>query len=96
MQYHCLDAMDRQRIRAKIREMAASPKNVRFDDVENLLDNHIGPLFPNYSHHHGSTHHAFTVGRQTFNIAKPHAGGVKKPYIMKFLDAMEMVDLYEP
>ena len=38
--------MDLQRIRAKIREMAASPKNVRFDEVENLLDKHIGRAFP--------------------------------------------------
>jgi len=88
--------MDRQRIRAKIREMAASPRAVRFEEIENLLDNHIGPLFPNYSHHHGGSHHAFTVGRQTFNIPKPHAGRVKRPYIMKFLHAMEMVGLYDP
>ncbi len=87
--------MDRQRIRAKIREMAANPKGVRFDEIENLLDTHIRPLFPDYSHH-GNPHHAFTVGGQTFNIAKPHAGCVKKPYIMKFLDAMAMVDLYDP
>jgi len=86
--------MDRQRIRAKIREMAASPKNVRFDEIENLLDMHIRPLFPDYSHH-GNPHHAFTVGGQTFNIAKPHAGRVKRTYIMNFLDAMEMVDLYD-
>jgi hypothetical protein len=87
--------MDRQRIRAKIREMAAHPKSVRFDEIENLLDTHIRPLFPDYSHH-GNPHHAFTVGSQTFNIAKPHAGCVKKPYIMKFLDAMEIVGLYDP
>jgi hypothetical protein len=87
--------MDKQRIRATIREMADSPKNVRFDEVENLLENHIGPLYADYSHH-GNPHHAFTVGGQTFNIAKPHAGCVKKPYIMKFLDAMAMIDLYDP
>jgi hypothetical protein len=87
--------MDLQRIRAKIREMAASPKNVRFDEIENLLDNHIGPLFLDYSHH-GNPHHAFTVGGQTFNIAKPHSGRVKRKYIMNFLDAMEMIDLYDP
>lgn len=87
--------MDRQRIRAKIRAMADSPKNVRFEEVQNLLDIHIQPLFSDYSHH-GSAHHAFTVGGQTFNIAKPHSACVKKPYIMKFLDAMAMVDLYDP
>jgi len=87
--------MDRQRIRAKIREMASHPKGVRFDEIENLLDTHIRPLFPDYSHH-GNPHHAFTVGGQTFNIAKPHAGCVKKPYILKFLDAMAIIDLYDP
>lgn len=87
--------MDRQRIRAKIREMAASPKNVRFDEIQGLLDNHIRPLFPDYSHH-GNPHHAFTVGGHTFNIAKPHAGCVKKNYIMSFLGVMAMVDLYDP
>lgn len=75
--------------------MAANPKAVRFDEIVNLLDNHIGPLFPNYSHR-GSAHHAFTVGSQTFNIAKPHAGCVKKPYIMMFLNVMAMIDLYDP
>ena len=87
--------MDRERIKARIREIAASPKNVRFDEIETLLDNHIGPLFPGYSHH-GNPHHAFTVGGQTFNIAKPHGGGlVKKIYIEKFLDSMEMIGLYD-
>ena len=75
--------------------MAANPKSVRFDEIVNLMDNHIGPLFANYSHR-GGAHHAFTVGSRTFNIAKPHAGCVKKPYIMRFLDAMAMVDLYDP
>ena len=87
--------MDRQRIRAKIREMAANPKAVRLDEIVNLLDNHIGPLFLNYSHR-GGHHHAFTVGSQTFNVARPHSGCVKKIYFMKFLDAMEMVELYDP
>ena len=75
--------------------MAASPKNVRFDEIQSLLDNHVRPLFPDYSHH-GNPHHAFTVGGQTFNIAKPHAGCVKKHYIMSFLNVMAMVDLYDP
>lgn len=88
--------MDRQRIRAKIREMAANPKAIRFDEIVNLLDNHVGPLFPNYNHHHKGSHHAFTVGKQTFTIPKPHAGQVKKRYVMSFLDAMQMVGLYDP
>jgi hypothetical protein len=78
--------MDLQRIRAKIQEIAASPKAVRFDEIVNLLDNHIGPLFRNYSHRNrGGSHHAFTVDSQTFNIPKPNAGQVKRPYIYEVL-----------
>jgi hypothetical protein len=52
-------------------------------------------MFPKYNHH-GSPHHAFTVGGQTFNIAQPHNNDnyVKKCYIEKFLDAMVAVGLY--
>jgi hypothetical protein len=88
--------MDRERIRAKIREMAASPKAVRFEEILSLLDNHIAPLFLNYSHRHNDAHHAFTVGKQTLNIPRPHSGCVKRIYIVKFLAAMEMVELYDP
>ena len=87
--------MERQCIRARIREIAANPKAVRLDEIVSLLDNHIGPLFRNYSHR-GGNHHAFTVGDQTFNIPRPHSGCVKRSYIMNFLEAMEMVELYDP
>jgi hypothetical protein len=87
--------MDKERIQTKIRDIAQSPKNVRFSELEKLLDNHIGPLFPNYNHH-GSPHHAFTVGDQTFNIPEPKGSSfVKKVYVIKFLEAMEAVGLYE-
>ncbi len=88
--------MDINRIKARIADIASKPKNVRFDELETLLDNHIGPLFENYNHH-GNPHHAFTVGEHTFNVPKPHGGGfVKKRYIEFFLEAMEAVDLYNP
>jgi hypothetical protein len=87
--------MDLDRIRARIEEIAASPKNVRFEDLIGLLDNHIGPLFANYNHH-GSAHHAFTVGEETFTIARPHRGCVKPVYIRSFLDSMETLGLYSP
>lgn len=86
--------MNRERIKAAIQAIADSPKTVRFDELITLLDNHVGPMFPNYNHH-GSPHHAFTVGAQTFNIAKPHGAFVKKCYVDKFLDAMEAVGLYD-
>jgi hypothetical protein len=86
--------MDRERLKARILEIAKNPKGVRFDELETLLDNHIGPLFSNYNHH-GNPHHAFTVGGHTFNISKPHGTPfIKKTYVMKFLDAMEAAGLY--
>jgi hypothetical protein len=88
--------MNRERIIATIEQFAASPKNVRFEELENLLDTHIKPMFPNYNHHHGSSHHAFTVGGHTFNVAKPHKGRVKQIYVKKFLEAMEAAGLYTP
>lgn len=88
--------MDRERLKSRILEIAKNPKNVRFSDLEKLMDNHVGPLFPNYNHH-GNPHHAFTVGTETFNVAEPKGGPfIKKPYIMKFLAVMEAVGLYEP
>lgn len=87
--------MNRDRLIAAIQEIASSPKNVRFEDLVKLLDGHIGPLFGNYNHH-GNPHHAFTLGKCTFNVAKPHKGCVKKAYIDGFLEAMETVGLYTP
>ena len=75
--------------------MASSPKNVRFDELATLLDNHIRYHFPGQYNHHGCPHHAFTVGGQTFNIAEPKSGPVKEIYVKKFLDAMEEIGLYE-
>ena len=86
--------MDIERIRAKIADIAAQPKHVRFEELVTLLDNHISRLC-RYNHH-GNPHHAFTVNDETFNISKPHGGGfVKKVYVMKFLEAMEALGLYE-
>jgi hypothetical protein len=87
--------MDVERIKARLREIAGRRKNVRFDELINLLDNHIGPLFENYNHH-GKTHHAFTVGSQTFNIPEPKGKFVMKYAVDKFLDKMEAVGLFEP
>jgi hypothetical protein len=87
--------MDVVRIRARIAEIAASPKNVRIEELVSLLDNHIGPLYANYNHH-GSGHHAFTLGDQTFNVAHPHKTFVKPVYIKVFLRAMEALGLHIP
>ena len=90
--------MDADRIRKKIAEFASSPKNVRFDELAALLDNHIGGpngLFPEGYNHHGGSHHAFTVGGRTFKIAEPKTGCVKQIYVKHFLNAMEELGLYE-
>jgi hypothetical protein len=93
--------MDIERIRTRLHEIASSPKNVRFSELEALLDNHIGLMFANYNHRDNGAHHAFTVGpqygAQTFNIAEPHGGGfVKARYVRAFLDAMEELGVYVP
>jgi hypothetical protein len=89
--------MEIKRIRVRIAQIAASPKNVRFKEVSDILDKHIGQHFDNYSHRQNGTHHAFTLGIVSFSIAEPHGGGcVKKPYVRQFLDAMEELDFYRP
>lgn len=87
--------MDRQRINERLRDFASRARHVRFREIEALLDNHIGPLFPNYNHH-GSPHHAFTVGSETFNIAEPKGKEfVKQTYVKTLLDSMEALGLFE-
>ncbi len=88
--------MDLARIRKRIKEFANSAKNVRFDELSSLLDNHISALFPNYNHHQRSSHHAFTLGNETFTIAEPKRGNLKKEYVKEFLSHMEAVELYDP
>jgi len=88
--------MDEERIRKRIAEIAESPKNVRFEDLVSLLDNHLAQLYANYNHRDSGSHHAFTVGNQTFTVVKPHTGCIKRVYIEKFLDAMEELLLYDP
>ena len=85
--------MDRERIESRIREISASRKNVRFEELVSLLDTHISALFTPYNHH-GNPHHAFTIGNVTFNIAKPRKGCVKKVYVDAFLEAMESLGLW--
>ena len=87
--------MDVERIKARIAELAESPKNVRFQEIERLLENHIRHLYGNYNHHQSSSHHAFTVGGKTFTITEPNSGALKVKYVKHFLEAMEELGLYE-
>jgi hypothetical protein len=92
--------MDIQRLKARIAEFAKSPKNVRFEDMAGLPDNHIRHLFAKYDHRPKGSHHVFTLsdphrGTRTFTVVKPNSGCVKKYCVTEFLDAMEELDLYD-
>jgi hypothetical protein len=93
--------MDDARLKQRVQKIAESVKNVRFEDLCILLDNHIKPLCEarglSYDHRNsGGSHHVFTVGSKTFNLAKPHGTSLlKKPYVDSFLEAMEQINLYE-
>jgi hypothetical protein len=88
--------MDRLRLQKRLAEIAASPKNVRFEELESLLENQIRNHVTNYNHHHKGSHHAFTVGASTFTIPKPHRGFVKQIYVKNLLNAMEAEGLHDP
>ena len=93
--------MDRAKLKERIREVAQNVKHVRVDELFNLLDNHVESSCQaravKYDHrNNGGSHHAFTVGSQTFTVAKPHGTSLLKAvYVRKFLDAMEFLGLYE-
>jgi hypothetical protein len=87
--------MDRERIKDRIKEFAARPKNVRYGELETLLDNHIKHLVENFNHHGKGSHHAFTVGANTFTIPDRRPF-VLKVYVKNFLDAMAAIELYDP
>jgi hypothetical protein len=95
--------MDDARLKQRVQEIAESIKNVRFEELCTLLDNHIKPFCEakglSYDHRNrSSSHHVFTVGSKTFNLVKPHGHGtsqLKKPYVKSFLEAMEDINLYE-
>ena len=63
--------MDRERIKDRIKEFAARPKNVRYGELETLLDNHIKHLVENFNHHGKESHRAFTVGAEYIHNSRP-------------------------
>ncbi len=93
--------MDDARLKQRVRKIAESVKNVRFEDLCTLLDNHVKPFCQarglSYDHRNSSgSHHVFTVGLTTFNLVKPHGTPLlKKPYVESFLEAMELIGLCE-
>jgi hypothetical protein len=89
--------MDIRRIRVEIAEISSRQKNVRFCEIESLLGNHVRNFLKNYKHRANGTHHVFSLNSLTLSIAEPHGGGfIKRPYVRKFLEAMEELDFYRP
>ena len=87
--------MDDWRLRSKIAEIAGSPKNLRFQELETLLENHFRERYPNFDHRQRGSHHVFTVGNQTIVLVEPSSGCVKRYIVEKFLEAMEELGWYE-
>ena len=95
--------MDDARLKQRVQEITESVKNVRFEDLVTLLDNHIKPFCEarklSYDHRNPrGSHHAFTVGSKTFTLVKPLGHGtslLRKQYVESFLGAMEHLGLYE-
>ncbi len=93
--------MDDARLKQRVQKIAESVKNVRFEDLCTLLENHIKPFCEarglGYDHRHSTgSHHAFTVGSKSFNVVKPHGTSLlKRAYVESFLEAMEQINLYE-
>jgi hypothetical protein len=93
--------MDEARLKKRVQAIAESVKNVRFEDLRTLLDNHIRPFCEakglSYDHRNPpGSHHAFTVGTKTFNLVRPHGTPLlKRVYVESFLEAMEHINLYE-
>jgi hypothetical protein len=93
--------MDDDRLRLRVRKIAESVKNVRFNELLSLLDNHVQPYcqargLP-YAHNNPrGSHHGFTVGSRTFNVVTPHGRSlVNRWYVQDFLEAMEEIGLLE-
>jgi hypothetical protein len=93
--------MDDARLKQRVLKIAESVKNVRYEELVSLLDNHIKPFCEarglSYDHRHSTgSHHAFTVGLKSFNVVKPHGTSLlKRAYVESFLEAMEHINLYE-
>ena len=93
--------MDDDRLKARVREIAGSLKNVRFSELLTLLDNHVQPYCQTrglaYVHRNPrGSHHGFTVGSRVFNVVTPHGTSfARREYVQDFLDAMEEIGLYE-
>jgi len=87
--------MDIQRIRNRIQEFAASPSNVRFSEIDAFICNQLIPALGGKARPPRGSHYTYTVGDQTFVIAR-RASQIKKVYVKEFLDRMAALGLYDP
>jgi len=96
--------MDDARLKQRVLVIAENVKNVRFEELRTLLDNHIKPFCEarglKYDHRKpNGSHHVFLVGgSKPFTIVKPHGAlqsQLKRQYVESFLEAMEHINLYE-
>ncbi len=88
--------MDETLIKKEIAKIARSPKNVRFESLVTLLDNHIRRCFPQVQPPTGAGFTSCIHGRgENSTIVKPKQGCVKRVYVDYFLEAMEAVGLYD-
>ena len=86
--------MDLARLKERIREIAASPKNVRFDDIDAFICNQLIGSFGGKARSNGS-HYTYTVRSETFQIVR-RSGHIKECYVKGFLERMAALGLYEP
>jgi hypothetical protein len=86
--------MDLARIKERIRAFAASPRNVRFDDIDNFIRNQLVARFGGGARSNGS-HYTYTVADRTFGITR-RSDQIKQCYVRGFLEAMAALGLYEP
>ena len=86
---------DPDRIKDDIREIAASPKNVRLSDIERIVTQLGAAGFSTSARpvRHG---HLYTVEGESFAVCahRPGSSQVKVCYVKAFLGAMETLGLF--
>jgi hypothetical protein len=87
---------DIEHIRAKIAELAERRKNVVLSEIQWVVNN-LGANGYEVSSKSNSHQTFFRVGGQPFGVCHHHRGSkqIRKCYVDEFLNAMELLGLYE-
>jgi len=87
---------DLKKIKERIAEIAASPKNVQSEDIEWVVT-HLGNNGHNISIRRNDHAVLFRVGGCQFGLCHHNRGSkqIKACYVKEFLDAMVEVGVYE-